>query len=251
MTNLEKATHDSRTVYVRKIVNEVLAAANAAGMIDDYEEFVSQYTIKISKSEGCHANASVIKMSTHDRYCAPINYRNSLAARNWASKTSWKRAVKFAKEGYCVFVEYSSIQKDKDIGSFITESGDPRPFIEATAAHEVAHSIHFWNNKGKRYGTFGRPHGVEWQAIYRKLRNLTANKTLRAQSKHEELPIAANRPSTISRPDPDSTCGRVWAICDFVGSHDRKGCILECISAGISPGTAATQYAKYKRYMNQ
>ena len=246
---------ESREQTVRRVFGTVMNAAVQADMIIDPAEFQLQYKLRVTATEGCHAGASGAKMSTHDRYCDPAAYRDKQAQLHNPArrgKSSFKRIQKFAHDGFCVFVEYASIMKDAEIGSFITRSTDPEIFIAATAAHELAHSIHHWNGRaqGLNRSEIGRPHGVEWQAIYRRLRNLTANKMLRAVNL-EVMPTAANKFKAINRPPEGSVTGRVWEIADEFAHYGRAVIITECIQEGIAPGTAATQYAKWNRHNSQ
>jgi hypothetical protein len=42
----------------------------------------------------------------------------------------------------------------------------------------------------------------------------------------------------------------VWAVCDELAEQGRAAIIAACVEQGVHPSTAATQYAKWKRYKN-
>lgn len=73
-----------------------------------------------------------------------------------------------------------------------------------------------------------------------------------------EKKISDGSVSDIKRPKEGTTTGRIWAIIDGIipalktaGLPDRSYVIELCVIEGISASTAATQYSKYKRYLNQ
>ena len=64
--------------------------------------------------------------------------------------------------------------------------------------------------------------------------------------------------SAIKRPKAGTTTGRIWEIIEAVipalktgGMPDHSYVIELCEIEGISSSTAATQFSKYKRYLNQ
>ena len=55
-------------------------------------------------------------------------------------------------------------------------------------------------------------------------------------------PISAEKPARKK-----GAVAKVWAICENHKEESRKVIIENCIAAGINEGTAATQYAKWKK----
>lgn len=60
-----------------------------------------------------------------------------------------------------------------------------------------------------------------------------------AAVKNADLPAAPAKAA--------GSVARVWEICQANAQLDRKALIALCIEAGINAGTAATQYAKWKK----
>lgn len=56
------------------------------------------------------------------------------------------------------------------------------------------------------------------------------------------VPVAKREKST-----GESPVKTVWRICAEMIGQDRKAVIAACVDAGVHPGTAATQYSKWKR----
>jgi len=250
---MTEMTEQQKVELVTKVWNDTVKAAIDADMIIEPAKFLDGFNLRITSSEGAHAGARGAKLSTHDRDCNPAAYREWLCKRGEAGKSSFARAAKLARQGYNVHIEYARIMKDAEIGGFITKSDNPVIFISATCCHELAHSIHFWNARmqGLTRSQMGSPHGVEWQAIYRKLRRMLTNPMLREANKGERMPTAARTFAKINRPPSGTATGRVWEIADMFAHESRDVIIAECIQEGIAPGTAATQYAKWNRFMSQ
>lgn len=83
----------------------------------------------------------------------------------------------------------------------------------------------------------------------------TAKPAPLAESKKK---ISDGSVSAIKRPKDGTTTGRIWAIIEGIvpalktaGLPDRNYVIELCVIEGISASTAATQYSKYKRYLDQ
>lgn len=65
-------------------------------------------------------------------------------------------------------------------------------------------------------------------------------------------------PTTVTRPKAGSSTGKVWEIAD---SHYGEGIPIDgafrtkvietCVTAGINPATASTQFGKWKKHLNQ
>lgn len=79
----------------------------------------------------------------------------------------WKLETQHAKLGEWLYVEYSHIHNDDEIGGFISD--DPKDHVRATVAHELAHTVHWWNIHMEQE-TDKVNHGGAWQTIYRALR---------------------------------------------------------------------------------
>ena len=84
----------------------------------------------------------------------------------------WKLETQHAKRSEWLFVEYSHIHNDPQIGGFISD--DPEHHVRATVAHELAHTVHWWNIHMEQE-TDKVNHGAAWQAIYRALRTEWVN----------------------------------------------------------------------------
>lgn len=97
---------------------------------------------------------------------------------NW----NWQQAYEAALDGNRMFVEYRSIHRDPEIGSFI--SNNTMDHIAAVLCHEIAHAAHWlvrfeFQQAGVKKEPLGatnapfarcRPHGPYWQRMYRYLR---------------------------------------------------------------------------------
>lgn len=84
--------------------------------------------------------------------------------------------------GVTHFVEYARIRKSKYIGEFYSKT--PSLIYKAVIAHEMAHAIKHWN------GLPGKPHGFEWRAIYRAIREVWVNPFI-----DWSLPPTPNKPA--------------------------------------------------------
>lgn len=254
MTEDLKQRHE----MILKAFDNILSMDDVRDLITDPRAFTDKLEIRITdKSDRAWAKMSrggpVIQMSSADRDCDPIKYRDEfLVPRGAGGRTSWDRAHRLAAQGFCVYIEYPAIQYDKEIGMFVSDGSNAMIHVLATACHELAHAIHMWNHRQKRAprGPLGSAHGVEWQAIYRKLRRLVVNDHVETATLYETK-VAARAPRRISRPGEMTTTGRVWEICDQMAKQGRTEIITACILEGIAPGTAATQYAKWNRARNQ
>lgn len=98
------------------------------------------------------------------------------------------------------FAEYAHIARRKDIGTL--EASDWRQSVRALVAHEIAHAVQRTTEKhARRQGRMvsrSKPHGAEWQAIYRLLRTACVNAwTPRAET---VAPSRTASPSPLKSP---------------------------------------------------
>lgn len=84
---------------------------------------------------------------------------------------------------------------------------------------------------------------------------IIAKATIAKESKKE---ISDKPVSGVNRPKAGTVTGRIWDIIDGIipalkenGIPERAYVIQLCEIEGISASTAATQFSKYKRYLNQ
>lgn len=132
--------------------------------------------LRVSHSARCKAGLNksgmVLYLSTADRYFDSKAYFTKLSNSGIGFKKVWAQAMKQFKEtGVARFVEYAHVDSEPNIGGFSIT--DEKIGLLAVVCHEFAHCL------AHREAAFTRsrikPHGVEWQAIYKQLRDVLVN----------------------------------------------------------------------------
>lgn len=249
---MQNAVKYTRHQNIHRASAQVLDKALELEIVD--YSFSDRFQLKPIRSKICKGGLEsrsqdpCIWMSNHDRYHDPVRYYNGLLAEGGNYKASWMRALQSLKEtGIPCAPEYARINEDSQIGKI--SSADPFVHLLIATAHEMAHAINqynYWHLKQLR----GKPHGIEWQHIYRQLRvNVLAD--------HEGIaPMAVAALETpvqriIKRPGPNTKKGRVWAIADAHAGYTRAYIIQLCVQEGIHKGTASVTYAEWKKAQSQ
>lgn len=138
--------------------------------------FFRRFEVSIGSGDrawgGCKNGIPKIRISVYCRDHNKEQWLNELQDRVWFKMKVWKEALERAKNNEWMFIEYSHIHKDHDIGSFISDN--PLDHVRAVVAHEIAHAIHWWHiNECGHKRT--RPHGGDWRFLYRALRREWVN----------------------------------------------------------------------------
>ena len=172
------------------LIDATLAYIKSSIDFPEKENFLKTFYLQISSNaKGCvggwRSGAPFVRLSLNDRYFdgnAVMVEARSRAPRQrvWADQT------RAAHRGEWMSVEYSNIHNDPEIGKVV--SPNPEHHIRMTVLHEIAHAIQAQVQKATNTRT--KPHGIEWQAIYRNLRNALLNPLLVDTS---EYALAANK----------------------------------------------------------
>ena len=140
-------------------------------------DFINQLSIKkstrsaISKAGACRQRGKLVPMISISLIGSHFSKQEMVEfwAERFANKCVFKEQREAIKNNEWMFVEYSHVHNDPEIGKFVSD--EPYHHILATVLHEIAHSIHVWLYHFKKEDCDQVAHGVKWQSIYRQLRN--------------------------------------------------------------------------------
>jgi len=97
-------------------------------------------------------------------------------------------------------------------------------------------------------------YGADWPKRVRYLEVQLPEDEMLCIIQSREKPLAAranlaegNRASPASRGKAEGITRRCWAIFDLLQGQSRQALLAECIKQGAAPGTAATQYQRWKK----
>ena len=114
-----------------------------------------------------------IGIKNHGRYTDRKQWlRHIRLTQHSARQKVWKEAYEHAQMERWMFIEYSHVHSKAEIGGFVHWDSDVH--IGAITAHELSHAIDYWNRQcGNKCDD--KPHGSEWQYLYKQLRREFVN----------------------------------------------------------------------------
>lgn len=254
-------TNRKATTY--KVLMEVVETAVEMGLIQKPDLYRQRLIVKITNRSGCrggtvhkrigtkHVTCPSIDLSTCDRYHDPKEWiRREITPNANYRRSSWRKVAQLLAQGQYYFSEYSSIDRDPEIGGFIVE--EDHHALLGIVCHEVAHTIQYWNHfLSANYLSRMKPHGTEWRTIYRALRNRILNPLLgrpeQPAQRLQEVQLAANTKPAAKRPKAGTKRERVWLIVEEQPHLTCEEVVTVAVKEySVSPSVARKMYAACK-----
>ena len=269
----------ARQMMIRKVANEVLTYDQNNLQFDGHATIFNEFILKFGS--GRQSSGGVdrdyrpeVNIAIQGRHFNGVEVMHAARLRGATHQRVWTEQYNHALKNEWLYVEYSNIHDDPEIGKFVSD--DSYHHLLAVVCHEIAHAIHWYSwARGLRL-TKDKPHGIEWQNIYRTLRRNILNPLL---GLNLDLPLAAEKGETeMSRKagkkgaikkkrstkksvtkttkvtkSKSGADQKVWDICNkFAAKYDagtmtRKEIIDECVKAGLNIGTAGTQFSAWSK----